>query len=115
MSLLEAVAREKAERPRETWWGGWTLQKSNYTLQLHDMHGNWRYEIDLERCLSSAQVLDWIMQVSMKQWATPQVVAGLVRALDEVLYPQANLCSGGGSKLLTNARLRELVEGTADE
>ena len=41
------------------------------------------YEIDLDTCTTSPEVLDWIMQVDGKVWATPTVLAGLVRALND--------------------------------
>ncbi len=53
------------------------------------------YYIVLDRCRTSAEVLDWISQVMQKTWATDAILAGLVRALDEVLQLQPNLCSGG--------------------
>lgn len=53
------------------------------------------YEIDLDECRTSAQVLDWICQIAHKTWATDAVLAALVRQLDRVLRPQVNLCSGG--------------------
>jgi hypothetical protein len=33
----------------------------------------------------------------------------LVRALDDILDPQANLCSGGSDKRITAARIRQIV------
>jgi len=53
------------------------------------------YWIDLDCCRSSASVLDWIMQINKKTWATDRVLADLVRAFHHLLRPQANLCSGG--------------------
>lgn len=43
---------------------------------------------------SSAETLDWICQVAGKRWAD-DILARLVRALDDVLRPQARLCSFG--------------------
>lgn len=53
------------------------------------------YYIELERCGTSAQVLDWIVQISKKTWADDKCVANLVRILDDVLDLQANYCSFG--------------------
>lgn len=85
-------------------WGPWRLNASTYVLDLPE-----RYEVDLERCLDSAQVLDWVVQVAGKTWATPEVVAGLVRALDDVLYPQSTICGSGVGKSLTAAAVRKRV------
>jgi hypothetical protein len=65
------------------------------------------YQIDPEHCCSSAQVLDWIMQIAGKPWATDACLAGLVRALDDILRPQDTLCSWGDDTELTVAQVRE--------
>lgn len=81
--------------PRDgRFYGPWRFQALNLTLEL-DLDGNWIYEIDLEKCTTSASCLDWIMQINGKSWADAAVVAGLVEALDELLHPQATLCSSG--------------------
>lgn len=40
-------------------------------------------------------MLDCIAQVAGKVWATPDVVGNFVQALNDLLQPQAHLCSGG--------------------
>jgi hypothetical protein len=70
--------------------GVWRFHPSNLTLT-----GPWDYEIDLETCRSSAEVLDWIVQVSHKTWAGPNVIADLVLALDALLHLQGSMCSLG--------------------
>jgi hypothetical protein len=87
----------------------WEVKKGNLTLSLKNSRGREIYYIDLERCLTSAQVLDWIMQVAGKRWATSAVLAGLVRALAFVLHPQQNLCSWGRPKSLTREQIKMLV------
>lgn len=83
-------------------------------------HGG-RYEVDLDACTSSAQVLDWICQLAGKTgaaWAGDDpgvhkaMVAGLVQALIDVLQPQANLCGCGIGREITGAAVRELVAKT---
>ncbi len=56
------------------------------------------YRINLKHCQTSAAVLDWIMQVSGKAWASDTLVADLVRAFREYLNPQAYLCSWGSER-----------------
>ena len=87
-------------------WGPWRLDLATWVLYPV---APYRYEVDLEQCLTSAQVLDRIMQISQKTWADDATIAGLIRALDDVLNPQANLCSFGKPKTLTRARVRELA------
>ncbi len=63
-------------------------------------HTSENYEIDLEDCGSSAQMLDWIFQICSKAWATPQDLGDLVQALNDLLRPQATICSFGTDKKL---------------
>jgi hypothetical protein len=90
--------------PRQQWderrWNGWRLDG----LEL--VYGNDVYPVDLEACTSSAGVLDIIIQVAHKTWANDACLAGLVRALDDILQPQARLCSGGADKRITTAKIR---------
>jgi len=41
------------------------------------------YEIDVERIRDSAEALDWIFQIAMKRWATPEILHDLVHVIDE--------------------------------
>ena len=86
-------------------WGPWRYKPSTLVLTCD------RYEVDLERIPSSAAVLDWIAQVSRKQWADAETVAGLVHALDDCLHLQANYCSFGAEKArpVTGDRLRRYI------
>jgi len=99
--ILDAVAR-----PRD--WGPWRLDTRAWVLYPVEPVP-YRYEVDLERCLTSAEVLDCIIQIAQKNWADNAVIAGLIRALDDVLHPQDTLCSCGQSKRITSARARELA------
>jgi hypothetical protein len=89
-------------------WGPWCLSR-DYTLNMPGCPQSY-YEIDLERFTSSAEMLDMIMQVAMKTWATDDVLAGLVRALSDTIDPQACLCSGGESKTLSSRQIRDRVD-----
>lgn len=70
-------------------WGGWTCNGVEF---IHRPSG---YPIDIDRCTTSAELLDWLMQVAKKTWANDATLAGLCRAFNDVLRPQATLCSGG--------------------
>jgi hypothetical protein len=92
----------------------WRFSPETLTLNHYDSRGTNVYEVDLERCTTSAQMLDWIMQVAMKRWATDRVLASLVHALDAVLKPQARLCGLGVErgpinvkKVLRDRKLKE--------
>lgn|GEM_PF-4523067 len=86
------------DRVTRTVWGSWTFSPS-LTLYLDDHQGHC-YEVDLERCRSAEQVLDWIFQIRQKSWATPTIMSDLLDALEDTLGVQANLCLGGASKTI---------------
>jgi hypothetical protein len=70
-------------------WRPWRIDTQTRELVIRG--AAYSYEIDLDSCTSSAQVLDWIAQVSHKTWATDRVLAGLIRALDDCFGFQENL------------------------
>lgn len=94
--------------PRD--WGPWRLDCDGpddlYPVLTHRERA---YEVALYECRTSPRVLDRIAQVASKEWADDATVAGLVRALDEVLGMQANLCGCGVSKRLSRERARDLA------
>ena len=88
--VVEAERRhhEKVETPI---WGEWVLNKETMAL----VHAPTDYYVDLEEITSSAQILDWIFQIRLKQWATPKVITDLLEAFKTILDPQSNYCSMG--------------------
>jgi hypothetical protein len=58
-------------------------------------------------------MLDIIMQIAKKAWASDHCLAGLVRALNAIFDPQANLCSFGADKAIDEARVRRLIDRIA--
>ncbi len=96
--LLEDYAEVPLFHGRQ--WGDWQLDTERLTLD-YKPDGVWRYEIDLERVRDSASLLDWIFQIAGKSWATPKVTRDLLRALDDIFEPQANLCSVGMGKKIS--------------
>jgi hypothetical protein len=103
----------ETRRLRPFAWRPWQLDAKYLTLQYVTDTGRVLYEVDLDRCLTSAAVLDWIAQVRHKVWADDRVIAGLVHALDDVLHLQSNLCGcgmdGGPDHALDGRRIRQLV------
>lgn len=92
-------------------WGPWKLDPDDCTIYVEPpQYGGERYDIDLESCVSSAEVCDWIFQVSRKTWADADTIRGMVVALDDILQPQANLCAWGRSLRLSKATIRGLVD-----
>lgn len=90
-------------------WAGWRLSDDARRLERDPYDPRHRYWVELETCDSSAQVLDWICQIASKYRRDDAATAGLVRALDDLLHPQANLCGEGKPKKLSKRRLRELL------
>jgi len=78
-------------------WGPWKYHRDIFTLCYAPRDHHWGYEIDLERCSTSAEMLDWIFQVSNKvEWCVNREDIGqLIQALQDLMCPQATLCSFG--------------------
>ena len=101
LGLLDLSAiEEELSKPLPVIWGPWKLNKRILTLTFSKRRhpanlGPPYYEIDLERILDSASMLDWIMQITGKTWADDFTIASLVRALNEIFQPQHYLCSFG--------------------
>jgi hypothetical protein len=88
-------------------WGGWCLE--GFDLVYRDESGvEYEYPMDLECVHTSAEMLDIIMHVAGSSWATDTCLAGLVRALDDLFHPQANLCPGGAHKTMSSKKIRQL-------
>jgi hypothetical protein len=88
-------------------WNGWTFDRQTLEL-IWPPRG---YIVDVERMTTSAAVLDMVVQVGKKTWATDACLAGLVRALNALLVPQAYLCSCGSHKTMSTAELSATARG----
>jgi hypothetical protein len=102
---------DRAMPTTEDAWNGWRL--NGLVLEYQAYPATW-YSLDLYDVITSAVMLDKIMQVSRKLWATDACVAGLVRALNDILQPQANLCSGGTNKTMPREKIAARVAGFAE-
>jgi hypothetical protein len=72
--------------------GDWTYDPSTLVVRYREGFSEER-EVDLERCNTSAGMLDWIMWFSNKNGTTTEAIGDLVRILHILLHPQATLCS----------------------
>jgi hypothetical protein len=110
MSKFTLIPFDKITVPLRGWdrskWNGWRLEGVEL---VYPAYVGGVYPIDLETCNRSSEVLDWIAQITGKEWATDECIAGLVRALDDILDLQANLCSRGDDKHLTVEQIRKRV------
>ena len=80
-------------------WGHWVFRLNNYTL-VYAKRGQYEYDLDLEECTRSSEVLDWIFQLHLKPWMTNQDTRDLLEAFNAILYPQSNLCYCGTDKII---------------
>lgn len=82
-------------------WGRWQYNKEQLILDYLDPRkgGKSRYYVDLERCRTGAQILDWILQIAGKDWASNEDIGNLVRALDRLGNGlQGKVCPVGRNK-----------------
>ncbi len=75
----------------EDWRAFWMYDP--YRLTLTGTRG--LYEIALEPLTTAARMLDTIFQVQNKPWCDPTMAGMLLAALEELLAPQALVCSFG--------------------
>ncbi len=71
-------------------WGNWHYVPDHGTGTLEHRYpaGGSVYEVDLATCDTGAEVLDWILQIDGKSWASAEDVGYLVRALSDILSIQ---------------------------
>ena len=81
-----------------TRWGNWFYFQKRFALTYQPEARS--YSVDLDKCRNSAEVLDWMLQVTHKTWMTPKGACDFVQAITDVLYPQGNICSGGTDKTI---------------
>ena len=95
-------------------WGQWHLDEEILCLDLipdDSPHKNMLYQIDLESINSNSQMLDWIFQLSHKNYYENSV-EDLIRAFDAIFDPQNNCCSSGKDKDFSGSYLAaKYVEG----
>lgn len=76
-------------------FGPWWFDRTTLTLNLLNDEGGHEYQLDIERCSSSARLLEAVTRLTTAPWATPEQVGWLLYGLTELVRPQESLCSGG--------------------
>lgn len=84
-----------------------------YTETLQLKHTESGYLVDFNEIHTSAEMLDIIFQVWHKSWAAPQDISDMLKAMDSILDPQANYCSGGDSKTVPD--VNRMVKAMLDK
>jgi len=87
------------------------FNKDNMTIEVWpdgigcgDIISGGIYEIDLERCSNSAEVLDWIYQLFYKSWVDAELMMEFLECFNNACneihkqYTQAIFCPFGCSK-----------------
>src|SRR5262245_18612699 len=90
--------------------GGWTYHPESLMVRYR-VKGSSEFEVDLDACITSAEILHWIFYVSTKRWATNKVIADLVKILKKLLRPNLTHCwdVGEWEPLPTGDAMRELI------
>jgi hypothetical protein len=97
-------------------WGPWRLSNDGRFLEYRPdgsvQDSAMCRSLDLYRCTTAAEVLDTIFHEAGATAAETDdaYLAGLIRALDDLLHPMANLCSGGKAKTLSQAALVDILD-----
>ncbi len=53
------------------------------TFDIYDDSNRKIYDIDLERCRNATEMLDWILQINCKSWATPRIIKDILNVLEK--------------------------------
>lgn len=88
-------------------WHGWHLESDIPALVFETSEWH-RYQIDLDRMRSSADVLFWIYQIHGKPWGVFAFL-GFLEAIYDVLDPQKTMCVLREDKTLTAEAIRGQV------
>jgi hypothetical protein len=86
-------------------YGPWKFRRDNCTLEMTGPAypgGSNPYYIDLDRCCTPEEMLDWVFQINGKEWGAPEVVKSMLDAFDDLVAPQASLCSFGQRSVIKN-------------
>lgn len=90
--ILPMIIKKHSARTK---WGHWHFVEEDRSLEYRLDNGFVRYMVDLERCNTSAEILDWIVHISRKEEAyNPEDIGNLVKALDDLLG-LTSVCGSG--------------------
>jgi hypothetical protein len=75
----------------KTEWGNWKLKADSMKLAF-EQDGEFMYEILIEGFCDSSAILNHIYQVNRNSWSTAKVMRNLLNAIDDIFFPQVNVC-----------------------
>lgn len=94
-------------------WGPWEYRPEHNVLVLEE----YDYEVRLDDCKTCAKTLDWIHQIAKKAWTDEAgmfvITGALVKAIDDLVDPQANLCGMGQAREIPRDAIDDLIRRNA--
>ena len=96
-------------------WGHWVYNARNLTLVIKKPPYHSEYEIDLERCSTASEALNWIVHMSCKTWMDDKNLADLIRALHDVLDLYQLAQNGRIPNIKNHLKHRSYINDTSAE
>jgi hypothetical protein len=90
-------------------WIPWSLDTDSYALVKVTGDAVTDLRVDLEQCLESARVLDWLLKVDQEDVEGTLALA-LLRSLSDVLELSHTLCQFGRSATLSVSQMHLMVD-----
>ena len=78
-------------------WGGWNLQSDLMVLEYKEEDDS-LFSVPIEHLCNSYGVLNIIYEVYRKRWCSAKVMKDFLRAIDDMLFPQVNICFNSENK-----------------
>ena len=80
------LVEEAPKRPSHgDTWGKWRLDTNRRVMEFHPEGGSWAYEFDLEESHDPCSLLDFILEVNTKAWASAEDIGDFVEALNDLV------------------------------
>jgi hypothetical protein len=89
-------------------WGPWQLVTSGGMVPWLE-HATRAYDITLAECRTASSCCDWVAQIIGKSWSDDATIAGLLRALNDILRLQPNMVGFGRDLELSLQQVRDLA------
>jgi len=67
-------------------WGNWIYNEHYFFLY----HKETNYEVDIERIITTENIIDWLRQINDKQWASTDDIGNLFRAIHDIFDAKIN-------------------------
>lgn len=89
VSAKEILERETPSPEDGDIWGRWVYRKAVRCLFIYPYeHVENFYDVDLDTCKTPRAVMDWLLQLSEKTWATADDIGNLLLAIHDIVGVQ---------------------------